>query len=238
MAKISEVFNDFLEDTVMVSACFMKRIGSLITLFTIGSYLYYADFLFSFTVLVLGMIYLTLSYKFYLKNINSSRDVLLDIIVKKGMKELEIEKDAEVIKLFNKDSTCEVPHPITNAKEFTLTILFLGKEHLTIYTGCPKSHIYKIHKKKPAGKKIAKKKPIEVCTESQEYYYSYIQTSYFKKGIVIVLNSDKEIVIPAGKGPAKKAVVKIRKRLRRTEQNWVENAHSGHARGSHKIKHY
>jgi hypothetical protein len=235
---MSTLFIDFLEDTVMISACFLARITSLIVFFTVGSFLYYADFLFSFSVSVLGLLYLTLSYKFYIKNINSSRDVLLDILAGKGKKELDIEKDADIIKLFNKDSTCEVPNPITNAKEFTLSILYLGKEHLTTYTGCPKSHIYKIHKKKPPGKKYAKAKPVEACTESQEYYYSYIQTVYFKKGIVIVLNSDKEIFIPAAKGPAKKAVIQIRKKLRETEKNWVENAQASHARGSHKVKYY
>jgi len=49
----------------------------------------------------------------------------------------------------------------------------------------------------------------------------------------LILNSGEEIAIAAGKGPAKKAVLKIRKHLRKTEKDWVD-----HARGSHKVKHY
>ena len=226
------MFNDFLEDMVMVSACFFKKIASLIVVATIGSYLYYADLLFSVSILTLGFLYLFLSYIFYIKNINASRDVLLATLEKKGRKELQIEDSAESIKLFSKVSLCELPEAPANAKEFSLSILYLGKEQLTIYTNCPKSHIYKIHKKKEVGK-FKKPKPVEACAESREYYYSYIQSVHFKKDIILILNSGEEIPIPAGKKPAKKAVVQIRKHLRKTEKDWVS-----HARGSHKVKHY
>ena len=173
------MLTDFLEDTIMVSACFFRRIASLIVLSTVVSYMYYADMFFSSAILILGFLYLFLSYKFYVKNINTSRDVLLDILEKKGRKELNIESDAQSIKLFNKDSTCELPAFPANAKEFTLTILYLGREHLTIYSSCPKSHIFTIHKTKSSGEII--KKPVEACAESREYYYSYIQSVHFKK---------------------------------------------------------
>ena len=226
------MFNDFLEDMVMVSACFFGRLTSLIIVATVASYIYYADILFTVSILTLGFLYLILSYKFYIKNINASRDVLLATLEKKGRKELQIEDSAESIKLFSKVSSCELPPEPANAKEFSLCILYLGKEQLTIYTNCPKSHIYKIHKKKEVGK-FKKPKPVEACAESREYYYSYIQSVHFKKDIILILNSGEEIPIPAGKKPAKKAVVQIRKHLRKTEKDWVS-----HARGSHKVKHY
>ncbi len=230
------MLTDFREDIVMGSACFFRRFASLIVLACIGSYLYYADLFFSAAILILGFLYLVLSYKFYVKNINASRDVLLDILEKKGRKELNIEKDAESIKLFNKDSTCELPAHPANAKEFTLTILYLGREHLTIYSSCPKSHIFTIHKKKAPGD--FKKKAVEACGESREYYYSYIQSVHFKKDIIIILNSGQEIPIPAAKKPAKSTVVKIRNLLRKTEHNWVEHSNGSHSRGSHHRKNY
>jgi hypothetical protein len=225
------MLTDFLEDTVMVSACFFRRIASLIVLSTIVSYLYYADALFSSAILILGFLYLFLSYKFYIKNISASRDVLLDILEKKGRKELQIDDETESIKLFSKVSSCELPAHPANAKEFTVSILYLGKEQLTIYSSCPKSHIYKIHKKKAPG--TIKAKAVQACAESREYYYSYIQSVHFKKDIILILNSGEEIPIPAAKGPAKKTVVKIRKFLRQTEKNWVD-----HSRGSHNIRSY
>lgn len=224
------MFTDFLEDTVMVSACFFGRITTLIVLATVGSYLYYADVLFTASIFILGFLYLILSYKFYIKNINVSRDVLLDILEKKGRKELQIEDSAESIKLFAKVSSCELPAHPANAKEFTVSILYLGKEQLTIYSSCPKSHIYKIHKKRDTG--AIKAKAVEACGESREYYYSYIQSVHLKKDIVLILNSGQEITIPAAKKPAKTSVMKIRKHLRKTEKDWVD-----HARGSHNVKH-
>ena len=221
---------DTIEDMVMISACFFGRCTALILLGTIASYLYYADILFSSAIFLLGFTYLILSYKFYIKNINASRDILLQLLDKKGRKELQIDKDAESLKLFNKVSSCELPAHPANAKEFVVSILYLGKEELTIYSNCPKSHIYKIHKKKDPG--ALKAKAVEACAESREYYYSYIQSVHFKKDIVLVLNSGEEIAIPAAKKPAKAAVVKIRKLLRKTEKDWVD-----HARGNHKLKH-
>ncbi len=225
------MFTDFLEDMVMISACFFGRITSLIVIATVGSYLYYADLLFTVSIPILGFLYLFLSYKFYIKNINASRDVLLDILEKKGRKELQIDDSAQSIKLFSKVSSCELPAEPANAKEFKVSILYLGSEQLTIYSNCPKSHIYKIYKKKPG--KFKKAKPVEACAENREYYYSYIQSVHFKKDIVLILNSGEEITIPAGKAPAKKAVLQIRKHLRKTEKDWVD-----HARGSHKVEHY
>ncbi|HIP59363.1 MAG TPA: hypothetical protein EYH01_02925 [Campylobacterales bacterium] len=222
---------DFREDVVMFSACYLKLFSTIVFLTFITSYIVYADVLFSISIFFLGFLYLALSYFFYVKNINASRDVLLKKLEKKGRKELQIEDSAESIKLSKKTIPCSLPPHPANAKEFELSILYLGHEHLTIYSKCPPSNIYTIHKKKAAGD--FKKKPVEACAENREYYYSYIQSVHFKKDIILILNSGEEIEIAAGKGPAKKAVLKIRKHLRKTEKDWVD-----HARGSHKVKHY
>ena len=65
--------------------------------------------------------------------------------------------------------------------EYELAVLYLGAEHLTIYQGCPNSHIYKVYKKIAPGKVIPK--PIKACTKSSEYYYSYIQEANYNKDI-------------------------------------------------------
>lgn len=228
---MSNIFLDTAEDVVMISACFFGRVTTLIVLGTVGSYIHYADIPFSIALFLLGFTYLLLSYKFYIKNINASRDVLLSTLEKKGRKELQIDADAESLKLFNKVSSCELPPTPANAKEFELSILYLGQEQLTTYSSCPKSHIYKIHKKKDPG--LHRAKPVESCGESREYYYSYIQSVHFKKGIVLVLNSGEEVLIHAAKKPAKAAVIKIRKLLRKTEKDWV-----AHSRGSHNVQHH
>jgi len=162
---------------------------------------------------------------------NASRDDLLDMLEKKGRDELQIEKSAEAIRLFKKGPTCSLFRVTQNVKEYELSILYLGSEHLTIYKGCPNSHIYKVYKKTAPGKVIPK--PIKACTQSFEYYYSYIQEAHYGKDIVITLNNGKEITLGAAKGPGKSTVTKIRKHLRKTEKNWVD-----HARGSHHIKRY
>ncbi len=221
-------FTDFLEDTIMFSACFAKNLAIFLLFLAFFSYVLYYDGLFTFTIVFLGFLYLYLSYLFYIKNINKSRDILLAKLEKNGRKELEIEEDAKAINLFYKSSSCFLPKEPANAKEFTLTILYFGKEHLTIYESCPKSNIYKIHKKK-ANKK-AKPKPVESCGESQEYYYSYIQSVEFKNksDIIITINSGEKVVLKAAKAPGKKTVNELRKILRKTENNWA-----GHSRGSH-----
>ncbi len=205
-------FTDFLEDMVMFSACFLKNIAIFLIFLAFFSYVFYYDGLFTFTILVLGAIYLYLSYIFYLKSINVSRDILLEKLEKSGRKELNIDQDAKAIRLFNKSSSCFLPAEPANAKEFTLAILFLGKNHLSIYKSCPKSHIYKIHKKKASKK--AKPKAVESCGESQEYYYSYMQSVEFKGDIVITLNSGEKIELKTAKGPGKTFVNELRKILR------------------------
>jgi hypothetical protein len=160
---------------------------------------------------------------------NASRDDLLDMLEKKGRDELQIEKSAETIRLFKKGPTCSLFRVTQNAKEYELTILFLGSEHLTIYQGCPNSHIYRVYKRTAPGKVIPK--PIKFCTKSFEYYYSYIQEAHYGKDIVITLNNGKEIALGAAKGPGKSTVIKIRKHLRKTEKNWVD-----HSRGSHTMQ--
>ena len=217
-----------LEDIVMVSACFLKIIALMLVISSIIFYIYYVDGLFSISIIVLGFFFLGFSYMFYIKSINTSRDVLLNILEKKGRKELQIDEDIEAIRLFKKVSSCSLPDEPANAKEFQLTILYLGKDQLTIYTSCPKSHIFKIHKKKVPGK--MKTAPVEACGESREYYYSYIQSIEFKGDITITLNSGHKEVLKAAKAPAKATVNKIRKILRKTESNWIE-----HSRGSHNI---
>jgi hypothetical protein len=177
-------------------------------------------------IFILGFLFLALSYLFYIKNINASRDVLLSKLEKKGRKELQIEDSAQSIKLAKKTIKCSLPDHPANAKEFELCILYLGREYLTIYSKCPQSNIYKIHKKRDAGS--IKQKAIEACAESQEYYYSYIQSAEYKKDIVLTLNSGQKVVIHSAKKAAKATVLKIRKHLRKTEQNWVD-----HSRGSH-----
>ncbi len=204
---------DFLEDTVMFCACFLKNVALIIVLLSIGSYLHHADLLFSITILSLGLLFLYICYKFYIKSVNSSRDVLLDILEKKGRKELLIEDDAESFKLFKQTSSCAyLPEGAPTAKEFSLTIIYVGKKHLTIYKKCPKSHIYKIHKKKASPK--AKAKPVQSCGENREYYYSQIQGVHFDKDLIISLNSGDPLIIETAKGPAVKALNKIRAILR------------------------
>ncbi len=220
------IFTDFLEDTVMFSACFAKNIAIFLLFFAFFSYIFYYDGQFTFTILALGAIYLFICYKFYIKSINVSRDILLEKLEKSGRKELNIDKDTKVIRLFNKSSSCFLPAEPANAKEFTLTILFLGKNHLSIYASCPKSHIFKIHKKRKTKK--AKLKPVESCGESQEYYYSYIQSVEFKGDIIITLNSGEKVVLKTAKAPGKEFVNELRKILRKTENSWV-----GHSRGNH-----
>jgi len=224
---IKKLLVDFAEDTVMVSACYIKAIFSVLIPVTIFSYIIFADGLFTLAIFVLSLLYLYLSYRFYIKNINESRDVLLDKLEKSGRKELEIDKDTEAFRVFNKVSSCQLPPP-TNAKEFYVCIVFISKEHLTIYRKCPKSHIFKIEKKKPPNKKLAKKKPVSACGESVEYYYSYIQAANFDgKNVIIELNSGFQEIIPAAKGPAKKLLIKVRKKLREAEKHWND-----HARGN------
>ncbi len=220
---------DFLEDTVMVSACFALRLASFFLLFSIGSYIYYADIYFSLSILVLGCIFLLLSYFFYIKNINASRDMLLSKLEKKGRKALGIDDSVEAFRLYNKESSCQLPKEPANAKEFLVSILFIDKTHITIYQKCTKSHIYKIVKEKD-GK--FKQKEVAKCGENLEYYYSYIQAIKFSTGkITITLNSTENVEIPTHKTPGQKAVNKIRKKLREVEKNWKE-----HSRGSY--QHY
>ncbi len=219
-------FTDFIEDTIMFSACFAKNLAIFLLFLAFFSYVFYYDGVFTFTIVILGVVYLYLSYLFYIKSINVSRDILLEKLEKSGRKELNIDEDAKVIRLFNKSSTCFLPaNANANAKEFTLSILFLGKSHLSIYTSCPKSHIYKIHKKRKTKK--AKLKPVESCGESQEYYYSYIQSVEFKGDIIITLNSGEKVVLKTSKDPGKKFVNELRKILRKTENSWM-----GHSRGN------
>jgi hypothetical protein len=225
---IKKLLVDFAEDTVMVSACYIKAIFSILLPVTIASYLIFADGIFTISIFFLGVLYLYLSYKFYIKNINESRDILLGKLEKKGRKELEIDKDAEAFRVFNKVSSCQLPAQPANAKEFYVCIVYLGKEHLTIYRKCPKSHIFKIEKKKPPGKKFARPKEVAACGESVEYYYSYIQAANFDgKNVIIELNSGATEVIPAAKGPGKKLVNKVRHKLRVAEKYWND-----HARGN------
>jgi len=222
---IKKLLVDFAEDTVMVSACYIKAIFSALIPVTIASYLIFADGIFTVTIFLLGVLYLYISYRFYIKNINESRDVLLGKLEKSGRKELDIDKEAEAFRVFNKVSSCQLPAQPANAKEFYVCIVFLGKEHLTIYRKCPKSHIFKIEKKKPPGKKFAKAKEVAACGESVEYYYSYIQAANFDgKNVLIELNSGFTEVIPAAKGPAKKLLIKIRKKLREAEKHWNDHA--------------
>ncbi len=204
---------DFIEDTVMFCACFLKNIVLIVVVLSFGSYLYHADGSFSIAILLLGLLFLYICYKFYIKSVNSSRDVLLDILEKKGRKELLIEDDAKSFKLFKKVSSCaSLPAEPANAKEFSLTIIYVGKKHLTIYKKCPKSHIYKIYKKKASPK--AKAKPVQACAENREYYYSQIQGVHFDKDMIISLISGEPLTIEAAKGPAAKAINKIRSILR------------------------
>jgi hypothetical protein len=227
---MSNIFVDTLEDIVMFSACFMINIGSMVFIATVVSYVYYADGYFTVGIFILGYLFLLLSYLFYIKNINVSRDILLGKLEKKGRKELNLGDDVEALRLFRKESSCQLPAYPANAKEFSVAILFIGKNQLTIYRKCPKSNIYKIEKKKAPGK--LKAQEVAACGESDEYYYSYIQSARFDgKKVIITLNSGEKEEIPVAKGPGKKAVNKIRAKLRAVEKNWKE-----HSRGSH--QHY
>jgi hypothetical protein len=203
---------DTIEDIVMFSACFAINIGTIITMTSIASYLYFVDLYFTAAIFFLGYIYLLICYKFYIKNINESRDVLLDKLEKSGRKALGLEDDVEAIKLFNKDSSCQLPTP-TNAKQFTLSIVYIGKNQITVYQKCPKSHIFKIEKKKKPGK--IKASEVAACAENNEYYFTnMLQANYAGGNIVIKLKSKEIIEIPTGKAPGQKVVNRVRQKIR------------------------
>ncbi len=218
-----------IENLMMRSACFLKRLVLFSILLFILSYILYQDPLFSTLMILSCILFLLLSYFFYLSNVTNCRETLFFKIDKKGRKELMIDEDSKALYLYKPVSKCDLPLEPANAKEFALSIIYLADDHLTIYTKCPKAHIYKTIKK---GKTLKERQIIkDNCDKNLEFYYSYIQSVHFDKSskkIYITLNSGQQEEIECGKTPAKKAVNAIREKLRNSEREWVEHARSSY----------
>lgn len=214
---------------MMISACFVKRLILSILLLSLVSYLLYHDLFFSLLFIFFSTLFLLLSYLFYLKNVSANRDRLLFLIDKKGRKELLIDQEVQALYLYRPVSSCNLPAEPANAKEFALSIIYLADDHLTLYTKCPKAHIYKTIKK---GSALKERKIIkDNCDKNLEFYYSYIQSVHFDKSakkVFLTLNSGQQEEIDCAKTPAKKAVNEIRKRLRNAEREWVDHARSSY----------
>ncbi len=215
-----------LEKLVLSSACFRKKLRSaLLPILFIISFILFRDILFSVALTILLFIYFHICYKYYTKYALETRDQLLDLLEKNGRKELSIPDSSKAIRLFKKSATCDLPDEPTNIKEFTLHIIFLGTEHLTIYTKCPKSLLYAVEKKTTPPKDKGKIK--DSCGENREYYYYDIMGVHYDasgKKVCITLHNAEKIELTSEKAPAKKAVNAIREMLRVAYKDVVRRA--------------
>jgi len=207
------------EKILLRSACFKKNcLRNSIPVVLIVSYIVYGDWIFSLAITLLIFAYFYISYKYYIKYAGENHDALLKLLEKSGRKELEIPDESKAFHLFKKANTCNLPTtpaPAINIKEFEISIVFLGKDHLTLYTKCPKSHIYKAEK--GAKPKKGKAKIKSACAENREYYYSNFMGAYYdttEKVVNIARKSGDPLIIGAEKGPGTKIVNEIRKILR------------------------
>ncbi len=208
-----------IEQILLYSACFRKKyLQNIIPIALIVSYIAYGDWIFSIAIGFLIFAYFQISYKFYIKYATHNKDELLKALEKSGRKELEIPDESQAFHLFKKSATCDLPTapaPAINIKEFEISIVFLGKEHLTLYTKCPKIYIYKLER--GAKPKKGKAKPKSACAENREYYYSNFMGAYYdttEKVVHIARKSGDPLKIGAEKGPGTKMVNEIRKILR------------------------
>jgi hypothetical protein len=142
-------------------------------------------------------------------------------LIQKDQKALNL-PDPNAIALFKNTNSCKRFPKTAPKKEMEVTILYIGKNFLTISTKCPKFHLFKKDRHGPEKKWAIKDK----CGMNKELYYSYIQSVYFDAGdkaLKIVLTSGDIESIPCEKKYSQKAVDAIRDKLRVTDRSIQTN---------------